>query len=261
MPEGSQDPLSFIPAAWRMPVVVVVALVVLVFIMTGLSNQPGSNLPPSNPVYVPPSNNITPPTALPVEPTINITHDAGSSPTAGTPITFTAEVQYADDLDRVEVWWKQFGNWKITRCDSSPCSYTVQSAAAGTHYYLSKLYLNDGRVIARPVTESYTLQVLPAVKTGDTIPPKIVVFHEPVNPHAGNSVSITASVSDVSGIEGVDIYVNNELKKTCPQKVKIAQCGYIMTNPGIGTYEYYATATDTYGNAGQSEPLSFTVTS
>jgi hypothetical protein len=90
--------------------------------------------------------------------------------------------------------------------------------------------------------------VVSTVQTGDTIGPKVVVFFDPANPKSGDDVSVTASVEDLSSVTKVEVYVDDVLRKTCPQKVKIALCKVAVSDLEVGVHTFYAKAWDSYNN-------------
>ena len=57
----------------------------------------------------------------------------------------------------------------------------------------------------------------------------INVFTNPPSAHPGEEVTFTANASDTSGVEKIEIFVNNELKKSCsrkctPSEITLGQC-------------------------------------
>lgn len=155
-----------------------------------------------------------------------------------TPVTWTNENTYS-------IWIRQFGNWQITECTTFPCSATWETASTGNLEY--QVHRKDST--GKEFTDgAYTLTIEPGIKTGDTLGPKVVVFHDPASPSPGGSVTITASVEDVSSLQKVEVWFDGEIVKTCPQKVKISQCIANVTNLVAGAHTYSALAVDTYGN-------------
>jgi hypothetical protein len=76
----------------------------------------------------------------------------------------------------------------------------------------------------------------------------------------GQSVSLTAFVSDISGVNSVSVYVDGALAKTCSfEGTKIANCIVSQSFPATGQHAYYATAVDTFSNQGQSDPITMNV--
>lgn len=218
-----------------------------------------SNDLPANNGYVPP---VVPPVYSDTLFTLTV---SPPEPKAGDNVTITATLNpivAATDWKKnftFEIWARQFGNWKIKSCYENPCAYTYAQASQGTLEYLVKRLAIGGDIVSEPASGAYAVNITTAVQTGDTIAPSIVVFHDPEYPRVGNTVSISASVNDISSVNGVQVYVDDQLVKTCPQKVKIAQCVHTTTSLPAGVHTYYAASTDTYGNAGTSEKADFTV--
>ncbi len=184
-----------------------------------------------------------------------------ATPKAGEDVTFTTSVlsEYILDWQNkflFELWVRQFGNWQKTSCYSSPCTYVYKDASQGTLEYKIVRTATNGSVSEEG---SYYLDVASTSQTGDTLGPKVTVFHSPQNPKAGQTVSIQALVNDISGIERVELYANGEIIKTCPQQVKISQCQASISNLVVGQGTYYAYAVDIYGNETTSPTLTYTV--
>ena len=109
--------------------------------------------------------------------------------------------------------------------------------------------------IAGTMIDTYTLNK--AIQ--EITPPTVSVSHLPTNPLTTDTVTITASASDASGIKQIQIYVDNVNIKTCTS----SPCIYSNTFTQ-GTHTYYATALDNYDNMGVDplvEKKLFSVTS
>ena len=92
----------------------------------------------------------------------------------------------------------------------------------------------------------------------DTTPPTVSVSHTPSSPTPTDSVTITATASDNVGVTSISIYVDSSLAKTCSS----SPCSTTSQTYSIGTYTYYATASDAANNTGRnpsSGTKSFTV--
>ncbi|MFH1311192.1 MAG: Ig-like domain-containing protein [Nanoarchaeota archaeon] len=87
---------------------------------------------------------------------------------------------------------------------------------------------------------------------GDETNPIVNVTHSPSNPIPGDTVTLTATATDASGISQIRIYSDGLLKRTCTS----SPCAYSGIPPA-GPHTYYADATDSYGNIGR-DPLSGT---
>jgi hypothetical protein len=251
--------------AWVVALVVLVGIVAVVMgpapapvadspSMDEAANQPSPPLPD-----LPVPNDVTLPDSIFV---VSISPEA---PEAGNDVTVTAalnpEYAYAgwENDFSFEIGIRQFGNWETQSCSSSPCSLATENVSSGELEYRVVRFASENGQTTQHVDGLYSVTVESSVQTGDTLGPKVVVFFSPAKPKAGQSVSITASVEDISGLEKVEIYVNGELKKTCPQKVKISQCQVSVPNLVGGLYTYYAIASDVYGNTTDSGEKKFTV--
>lgn len=197
---------------------------------------------------------------IPVSPSLGLSVSP-QSPLAGDRLTFTAYSNDMDSVDYMEVWWKQFGNWKVTTCYSSPCLFVLDSASEGTHYYKARAVGKNGAITVVPPSESSELVVSPRSTVRDTLGPSVNVSIDPFNPKIGDSVVITVLASDSSSVGETAIYVDGVLVKVCNQPVKVSNCFYSTVFSSVGTHAYYASAADTLGNTTDSQPESFFVQS
>lgn len=252
-----------VPALFNLPplvwvvVIVIIAAFALNMMPRPVENVPVLNTTPSTPVDITDNTPVIP-TVLPVD-LVDVSV-SDTTPQAGDEITFTATVKSAypewESLFSFELWVRQFGNWQKTPCYSSPCVYTLNDASLGTVEYKVVRTAKDGAVSDEG---SDYLEVSSTVQTGDTIGPKVTVSHSPENPKAGQSVSITVLVNDISSLDGVQIFHDGAVLKSCAQKVKIMMCQASISNLEVGTFEYYVIATDSMGNTTQTDPLTYSV--
>ncbi len=90
----------------------------------------------------------------------------------------------------------------------------------------------------------------------DTTPPAVTVSNSPASGiSTATTVTISASASDANGISNIMIYVDGNLKTTCPSTIT---CSYASAYLA-GTHTYNAAADDTVGNIGLSSTNSFSV--
>jgi hypothetical protein len=248
------------PLVWVIIVVIVGALALNMMQPSGAPVMNATNSNTSNPT-VPVVNTPAYPTALPVDVVDVAVSD--TTPKAGDDITFTATVKsaYADSWESMfsyELWVRQFGNWYKTTCYASTCEYTLKDASLGSVEYKVVRTAKDGTVSDEG---SEYLEVVSTTQTGDTLGPKVTVSHEPANPKAGQSVTITALANDISSVSSASIYVNGDVIKSCTQPTKIMTCQVTIPNLQTGSYEYYVIAQDTKGNTTQTDALSYSVAS
>ncbi len=241
---------------WVWLVVIVAALGVLV--VYAPTTPPADNALDNLP-SVTEDNSLTHGATLPA--TVGVFTVTPAQPKAGENISFSVEIKdpYAttwQDLFSFELWVRQFGNWQKTSCYDSPCVYTLNDASQGDVEYKIVRTANDGSVSEE---ESYFVKVESTITTGDTLGPKVTVYHTPQNPKESQSVSIVVLANDISGLERVDIYHNGEILRTCPQKVKISQCQAAVSSLEVGQHTYYAYAIDSFGNETTTAELTFTV--
>jgi len=90
----------------------------------------------------------------------------------------------------------------------------------------------------------------------DTNPPTVSISISPSSPDETQVVEYTATATDdVSGIQRIEIYVNNSLKKTCTSSPCTYQGG---PYPSGSTQYYYAKAYDNAGHVSTTPVYSFT---
>jgi hypothetical protein len=255
------SPLSSIPSAgWIAILIVAVGLVVL------LSSNPAAPPAPVVPV-VPTTPSVPTVPEVDVSPTLpsdlyTLSISPGS-PTAGEDVVVQGVVKSGfEDVAGVfpfELGYRQFGNWQTVTCEDSPCTITATSVSTGTLEYRAIRFVDEGGSLQQILDGQYSVSVSPTGQTGDTIGPKLVTFFAPAKPKVGDDVDVTASVEDLSSVQKVEVYVNNVLEKTCPQKVKIALCVATMEDLEAGAYTFYAKAWDTFGNLTTSATDTFVV--
>lgn len=243
------SPVSSIPqAGWIALAVVGVGLLIL---LSSPSTAPVTNVPTAP---VAPTAPVTP--TVPTSPTLPSNLYALSispeSPMAGDDVTLTAVVKSGyEDLSGVfpfELGYRQFGNWQTVTCEDSPCTIKASSVSTGNFEYRAIRFVEENGSLQELLDGQYSTTVISTGQTGDTIGPKVVVFFDPAKPKDGDDVSVTASVEDLSSVTKVEVYVDDVLVKTCPQKVKIALCKATVSDLEVGVHTYYAKAWDSYNN-------------
>ncbi len=255
-PKTKKTMISGVPN-WVIPVGAVLLVLVFAWVIrpsdAGYTNTNTPTLPGNN--YVPPVNVPELPSKI-----TTITATPGD-PKAGDSVTFTLEVNplYSnwESMFTLELWVRQFGNWQKTSCYESPCTYVHPDASVGTLEYKAVRIASDGTVTDEG---SNYLEVISTVQTGDTLGPKVTVYHSPQNPKSGQSVSIISLVTDISNLSKVDLFNDGEIIKTCSQSVKISNCQAAVSNLSMGTHTYYVVAIDQYGNTTRSPDYNYTVT-
>lgn len=254
--------LSSIPSAgWVAIAVVIVGLFVL------LSSPAPAPIPEVPVVPVAPSVPSTP--VVEVAPTLPsnlyLLSISPESPKAGEDVTVSAVVKSGYEgmpgVFPFELGYRQFGNWQTVSCDDSPCAITAPSVSTGTFEYRAIRFVDELGSLQQYLDGQYTATVISTGQTGDTLGPKVVTFFAPAKPKVGDDVDVTASVEDISSVQKVEVYVNDVLEKTCPQKVKIALCKATMSDLVAGTYTFYAKAWDAFGNLTTSLEDTFVVES
>jgi hypothetical protein len=136
---------------------------------------------------------------------------------------------------------------------STTCTWS-STYAAGTHTYYVISRDTAGNTGRDPTsgTKSFT------VTQADTTPPALTLTLSPLTAvFLTTDVTITAIGSDANGVQRVDIFVDDNLAKSCTAFSCTLSATY-----SSGTHTYYAVAYDTAGNMGRgpaSGTKSFTV--
>lgn len=257
----SSDPFKSIPlAGWIVIAVVVVGLLV---VFTGQPVAPvaqNTNTIPETPT-VPTTSPTADNPSLPS--TFFILTLSSEHPVAGQELSVIATVkpgfEETPGIYPFELGARQFGNWQTKQCYDSPCTLSLPPVSQGNFEYRAIRYSTASGTTTEVLDGQYSTTVESTTKIGDTIAPKISVSVEPATPKKGNSVTLKAFVQDISGLDKVEVYVNDVLVKTCPDDVKIATCITVVSNVDTGDYNYSVKAWDTYGNLGELKDQSFTV--
>ena len=259
--KGSTSFSSIPSAGW---IALVVVGVGLLFLLSSSTPAPVAEVPV---VPVAPTVPTTP--TVPTSPTLPSNlytlSISPESPKAGDDVTVTAVVKSGyEDMSGVfpfELGARQFGNWQTQSCEDSPCTLTLTSVSTGNLEYRAIRFVDEGGSLQQLLDGQYSTTVQSTGQTGDTLGPKVVVFFEPAKPKDGVDVEVTASVEDISSVTKVEIYVDDVLRKTCPQKVKIALCKVTVSDLEVGSHTFYAKAWDTYNNLTTSAEDTFVVES
>lgn len=244
---------------WVVPAVAIAAVLVFAWMIQPRSDALNTNQPviPTAPIV-----------QTPVAPVVATLPDKVSTvtisplaPKAGDDITFIVDLKPEfllnwESLFSFELWVRQFGNWEKTSCYASPCTYVMSDASLGTVEYKVVRTAKNGSITDEGSTY---VEVVSTTQTGDTLGPKVTVYHSPENPKSGQSVSIITLVTDSSSLGKVEIYNDGLLIKTCSQSVKISNCQVAVPNLSVGTFEYYVIASDSLGNITQSPTKTYTV--
>lgn len=244
---------------WVVPAVAIAAVLVFAWMIQPRSDALNTNQPvvPAAPIVQTP---VTP-AVTPLPDKVANVIISPLAPVAGEDITFVVDLRPEfllnwESLFSFELWVRQFGNWEKTSCYASPCTYVMTDASLGTVEYKVVRTAKDGSITDEGSTY---VEVVSTTQTGDTLGPKVTVYHSPENPKSGQSVSIISLVTDNSGLGKVEIYNSGLLVKTCSQSVKISNCQVAVPNLSVGTFEYYVIATDSMGNTTQTPVKSYTV--
>lgn len=86
-------------------------------------------------------------------------------------------------------------------------------------------------------------------KNADTTGPRVSVSSAPQTSAEGDTVTVTATASDSSGISSVELYVDGSKVKTCPESTT---CSFSDSSYSVGSHDYYAIAVDASPNANRA---------
>ena len=99
--------------------------------------------------------------------------------------------------------------------------------------------------------------------SGDTTPPAASASHSPQTPSSSQTVTFSASATDIVGLSSIEIFVDGSSIGTCAVSGTLANCAKSggPYSPENSSHTYYATATDGQGLTGSSPTGIFTVAS
>jgi hypothetical protein len=177
-------------------------------------------------------------------PTVTIT-PSPANPTTSQPVTFTATASDPSGIQNIEIW---VGGAKVKECTSSPCTYTGGPYAVGIVIYEAKAKDTVGN---QGTSGSTGLHVISSDRTG----PTVNITPSPASPNDAQQVTFTATASDPSGIQNIEIWVGGAQVKECTS----SPCTYTGGPYAKGTVVYEAKSKDTLGNPGTSGPKSLLI--
>ncbi|GEM_PF-5882252 len=131
-------------------------------------------------------------------------------------------------------------------CTAASCSTTARFAS-GTHTYYARGYDNAGNSAQTPTKSAST----------DSSGPISSATSDASVPYSTDFVKITATGSDSSGVQKIDIFADGALKNTCTAQT---MCIYSQQYTA-GDHSFYAIATDNCGNTNRGDGTAFHVNS
>jgi len=164
-----------------------------------------------------------------------------SAPTTKEKVTFTATASDLGGIGKVQIYVK---NVKVQECTGSPCTYVGGPYPLGSVTYAAHASdKSDNKAVAGP--NSFT--------TRDAEAPIVAITHTPPRPTIEEKVTFTATASDPTGIQKVEVYVNNSKVKECTG----SPCTYVGGPYPLGSFSYAAHALDKSNNKAVAGPMSF----
>ncbi|MDO8470775.1 MAG: Ig-like domain-containing protein [bacterium] len=184
-------------------------------------------------------------------PTVNVSHFP-FSPTGNDLVTVTANASDIDGIQSISVYID--GSFIQTCTQISSCPTSGRQFSPGTHNYYATATDTRGN-IGNSTTQSFT------VSGGSVFPPfqsmpTVSASHNPLSPSPNDYVAITATASDIDGIQNISIYVDGNQRITCQNTIS---CQLPSQQYTPGSHSYYAQAQDSRGTIGVSITQSFTV--
>jgi hypothetical protein len=164
-------------------------------------------------------------------------------------VNITATASDANGVSSIEIFVDDISRKVCT--SATTCYFGIAYYYSSTHTYYAVAKDAAGNTARDPAsgTKSFTVTQV------DTTPPTVTAAHTPTAPTISDTVTITASASDASGIYSIEILVDGASVNICPSST----CTYSSTF-SAGAHSYYARATDTSLNVGSASQSTFTVT-
>lgn len=214
----------------------------------------------------PANNNTTTPTIPVTEPadTVAPTLYVLSSPEkvyVGEELTITVTATDNRALQEIRVTYFSNEETKTITCNASPCTVKVEAVPVGGVDY-GVVALDTAGNESRYPTDATSTHVFveSGVRYNDLIAPRVSVTQEPASPHVNDTITLVAFTNDVSGINSMEIFMDGVSIKSCAFNAsKVANCIVSTSFASAGEHSYYAKATDSFGNVGESTPETLNV--
>ncbi|MEZ0392145.1 MAG: Ig-like domain-containing protein [Pseudobdellovibrionaceae bacterium] len=201
----------------------------------------GGSLPPPPPANVGPSVSITSPSS-------------GASFSAGSNIAINASASDSDgSVSKVEFF---SGSTKLGEDLTSPYSFTMVSAAAGSYSLIARATDNAGAVANSAVVNITVNAVTPPPPANVAPSVSITSPASGSSFSAGASIAINANASDSDGSVAKVEFFNGSVKLG---EDLTAPYSYTMVSAAAGSYSLVARATDNVGAVTNSAAVSITV--
>jgi hypothetical protein len=138
----------------------------------------------------------------------------------------------------------------------STASFSWNTAGVANGSHTLNLTVTDGG--GRTATASLPVTVSNSTSGGGDTPPSVSITSPPNNAWTGNSIKVTVSGSDTTGLVGIEIYGNGTLVGTVPCGNATTCTGSLWWTTGSlpkGKHTITAVAVDTAGNRTTSAPV------
>jgi hypothetical protein len=178
-------------------------------------------------------------------PNLSITHYP-QDPTNDVQVTFKATASDSSGISKIDIYVDEV---KVKECAHSSCTFTGGPYFGETVSYHAKAWDRVwNQATAGP--KSFVVAV------PDTTPPEVSITHSPESPTDADPVTFTATASDESGIQKIEIYVNGAKI----EEYASSPCSYTGGPYSAGMVGYHAIAWDQAGNQATAGPNSLTIT-
>ena len=157
-----------------------------------------------------------------------------SHPVTGQQVAFVARAADPENTVRVEIF---VNGQRMKSCQDTVCLYLAAPMPVGGIHYGAK-------AVDRQGNEAWTGWLNLRIEAIDQTPPTLRVFHQPLQPTAGQRITFVARAADPSGISRIELLVNDKTVNVSGGETSTYTGGPYPK----GIVNYGANAYDTAGN-------------
>ena len=190
-------------------------------------------------------------------PTISVSVD-NANPPVDKVLTIGADASDNTKVSTIKIYVDdKLANTCNVNAKSGSCYYRPVYNSAGKHTYYATAVDDEGITSRDPVSGTKTINV-----GVDTTKPTVSVSVDPATPVEGQKSKIIATASDNQKLSKIEIFIDDQLFKTCDIKNylsgNVESCTFESVE-GIGKRTYYAKATDASGLTSTTPKQSYNV--